>query len=285
MSQGTFHFSVLRYYHDPVTQEFLNIGVVLYSKEKRYLKSLINKRYGRISRTFNSIERSNYIRMVNAIDTQITHLSQQLSERTFFDDYPTSIEDLLRDVLPLDDSSLRFGGFGGGVTDNFENELSRLFSRLVEKYEGRDEDNPPRRDEQVWYDYAKLFSTQILSQLQSKTLGTVHYKYSFARTYKNDKWHPVEPVSFDLLDKSYINEKANKWIGRAAMLEDSDEVGTLYLLLGAPQKRPELFDAYENAALNLEKKIRLNVKVIKEEDSADFARTFSEFVKSHPDDN
>ena len=282
MNNAAFRFAVLRYFHDPGTQEFLNIGVVIYAKEKRYLKALINKRYGRVSRTFNGIERSHYSRMINAIDGQISRMGVLLSKPTMFDDYPDTLEILLEKILPVDDSSLQFGGFGGGLVDNLDSELSRLFYRLVEKYEGRDDESETRRDEQVWHDYAKLFSDyQIVDRLQPKTLGTAHYRYSFSHVYKNDKWHPIEPISFDLLDASYILEKANKWIGRAAMLADSEEVGTLYLLLGAPQKRPHLFKAYENAALNLETKIHMPVKVVKEENSTTFAKEFFEYIESH----
>lgn len=282
MSHAAFQFAILRYYHDPVTQEFLNIGVVLYSKERRYLKAIINKRYGRVSRTFNGIERNHYTRMVSAIDNQIGRLASQLLKPTLFDEYPDALEMLLGNVLPTDDSSLRFGGFGGGVVADFDSELDRLFYRLVEKYEGRDDEPETRRDEQVWHDYATLFSEyQIVEHLQPKTLGTSHYAYTFTHAYKNDRWHPVEAISFDLSDASYILEKANKWIGRTVMLGDSEEVGTLYFLLGAPRKRPELLEAYENAALNLETKIRIPVKVIKEEDSADFAREFSALIQSH----
>jgi hypothetical protein len=199
-----------------------------------------------------------------------------------FDDYPDTLEALLKKVLPPDDSSLKFGGFGGGLVDDLDSELARLFYRLVEKYEGREEATDIRRDDQVWHEYAGLFSDyQIVEHLQPKVLGTSHYAYTFAHAYQNDKWHPIEPISFDLLDESYILEKANKWIGRAAMLADSEEVGKLYFLLGAPRRRPDLIKAYENAAFNLETKIRLPIQVVKEEDSAEFAREFSEFIKAH----
>lgn len=157
MNSSPFQFAVLRYYHYSVTQEFLNIGLVIYSKEARYLQSIINKRYGRVSKAFNGIDRNNYARMVNTIEYGIERLSHELETRTSFDNYPDSIEELLNRVLSPDDSSLRFGGFGGGVVIDLEAELSRLFARLVEKYEGR-EKSESRRDEEIWHSYSKLFA-------------------------------------------------------------------------------------------------------------------------------
>jgi len=151
---------------------------------------------------------------------------------------------------------------------------------LVEKYEGRNAQEN-RRDDQVWHDYAKLFANyKIVDYLETKELGTTQYSYTFAHAYKNEKWHPVEPVSLDMANASYILEKANKWIGRVAMLADSKEIGTLYLLLGAP-KRPDLLLAYDNAAHNLETKSSLPVKVIREENSQAFAQEFAAFIASH----
>ena len=46
----SYSFSILRYVHDPITEEFINIGVVVYSKEQRYLNALCDPHYGRISR-------------------------------------------------------------------------------------------------------------------------------------------------------------------------------------------------------------------------------------------
>ncbi len=275
-----FEFAVLRYLHDPVTQEFLNIGVVLYSKEERYLKALINKRYGRVSKTFNIIKRNEYLRMITSVNRSLDRLSIGLQKEKLFDDYPNEIEGLLKRVLPPDDSSLRFGGFGGGMVNDLDKELDRLYYRLVEIYEDRKR-TESRRDDQVWHDYAKLFSDfQIVERLESKTIETQNYEYHFQRAFKNDRWHPVEPISLDLADASYIREKAAKWIGRAALLADSDELGTLFLLLGAPS-RPELQEAYEAAAFNLETKIKQPVKVVREEESEKFSEEFANYILSH----
>lgn len=280
MTSTTFQFAVLRYYHDPVTQEFLNVGVVLYSKEARFVSALLNKRYGRASKAFDGITREHYVRMIASVENQLNKLSVQFKKPGLFDDYPESIEALLQRVLPPDDSSLKFGGYGGGVVENLDSELQRLYSRLVEKYEGKNSAES-RRDDDVWHDYIKLFSNyQIIEHLETKELGTSQYTYTFAHAYKNDKWHPVEPVSFDMVDSNYILEKANKWIGRAAMLADSNEIGKMYFLLGKP-RRPELLQAYENAAVNLATKISIPVEVVREEDSEEFVRSFAKLIELH----
>jgi Protein of unknown function (DUF3037) len=48
----TFTYTVLRYVHDIATGEFVNMGVVLYAPEARYVSALCNPRYGRLSKMF-----------------------------------------------------------------------------------------------------------------------------------------------------------------------------------------------------------------------------------------
>ncbi len=45
MNEVPFQFAVLRYIHDPATQEFLNVGIVVYSKEARYIRAQVSSRY------------------------------------------------------------------------------------------------------------------------------------------------------------------------------------------------------------------------------------------------
>ena len=47
-----FSFRVLRYVHDPVTQEFVNIGIAVYAPERGFLKAKCATLYARIRRMF-----------------------------------------------------------------------------------------------------------------------------------------------------------------------------------------------------------------------------------------
>src|SRR5689334_14157523 len=48
----TFTYTVLRYVHDVATGEFVNMGVALYAPEAKYISSICNPRYGRLSKMF-----------------------------------------------------------------------------------------------------------------------------------------------------------------------------------------------------------------------------------------
>lgn len=147
MKDFSFQYAILRYIHDPVTQEFLNVGIVIYSKEARYLKAWMNTRFSRLSRTFLEINGAHYRQIISYIQRSLSHIYTNFSQSNLFDELPTKIETILEQVLPPDDSSLVFGGYGGGLAANLDAELDRLYTRMVERYEekGRSES----RDDQL----------------------------------------------------------------------------------------------------------------------------------------
>ena len=53
-------------------------------------------------------------------------------------------------------------------------------------------------------------------------------------------------MSFDLVHARSILEKANTWIGRSIALEDSEDIGKLYMLVGSPRQQ-ELIGVHRRA--------------------------------------
>jgi len=216
-----YQFAILRYIHDPLTEEFLNVGVVLYAKHDCYLKVKISSRYTRLSNAFvSNINGAYYRRLVTHISSQILQLQKELkssAERLVTPhQWPTQIEFLLTQVLPKDDSSLVFGGYGGGLTINLDNELAYLYARLVEKYQDKKEFER-RNDNDVWDMVYKphFIERQILPHLEPVILKTPTYQQEFRYAWQNARYHPLETVSFDMVHAHSIRRKTARWIGNA----------------------------------------------------------------------
>lgn len=280
MSEYMFQYAVLRYVHDIMTQEFLNVGVVVYSKEARYFKAQFSTKYARLSHAFLGINERHYRRTINWIRYQISSIHIGYLQPELGVELPDSIETALARVLPPDDSSLVFGGIGGGLAGSLDNTLDYLFFHLVERYTRRPA-SASRSDEQVWQVYSQeLEKYSVTLHLAPVTIETPTYYYEFARAWKNDRWHPIEPVSFDLVDSKTILEKANRWIGRGVMLSDSSEIGSLYLLLGAP-RRQALKSAYEDAIANMQAKIPLHLRLVEENRATEFSVELAQAIEAH----
>jgi hypothetical protein len=275
-----FYFSLLRYVYDPLTQEFVNIGVVLYSPGSRFLRATFTSRYGRISRMFGRIDGASFRATVGYIERKVSETNERISRGLLFSDPKESLETILSEVLPPDDTAIRFVFGGLGMTEDPVGSLDELFQRYVARYENPSE--YARRDENdVWKVFQEpLRAKRVYSQIVAKTITAPNYEYQFERSWKNGKWNLFEPVSFDLSDERSILEKASRWVGRTMSLSDSAEPFKLFLLLGEPAD-PKLGDAFHRARNLLVAKIPGDREIVRERDAEQFAEEIEQEFESH----
>jgi hypothetical protein len=273
-----YSFSVLRYVHDPVTQEFVNVGIAVFSKEARYLNSLCEIHYGRITKVFGKIDGERFRQATRYIQDRVRTIGRDLASSLPFESNLT-LESLLKMVLPPDDSAFQFSPTGFGLSSDLDTTLRETFVRFVEKYSLAIQ--PPHRDdEEVWRVYKEpLERRHIASRLHKKRIVSPNFDYEFEHAWKNNQWHVYEPVSFDLLEANSILDKANRWLGRGTNLADSNENFKMYLLLGEPRDS-SLKSAYIKAQ-NILYKMAKKPELIKEGEAEDFAEEIARELKSH----
>ena len=281
----SFQYAVLRYMPDAVTQEFVNIGVLLFSHRENYLKIHVSHKYKRVSQMFDGVEPLAFRRIWGTVEKAVGRVSAGLEQPSLFEERVVDLETLLRRILPENDASLSFSKVSSGITDNLDNELDYLYQRLVEYYLPNQE-RTSRTDDEVWLEYVTAFKERnILPHLGKVTIPTNTFSYTFEHAFKNERWHPVEPVSFDLSSATYIEDKAARWIGKAVMLSTSDQIGTLYILSGKP-RNSELIPAYDAAKRGLEENTQgIDVQVIDESEVDSFSEEFEAFITEHSDDS
>jgi hypothetical protein len=276
-----FYFSLLRYVYDPLTQEFVNIGVVLYSPGNRFLRATFTSRYGRISRMFGRIDGASFRSTVGYIERKISDANERIARGLLFSDPKESLETILSEVLPPDDTAIRFVFGGVGMTDDSAESLDELYRRYVARYENPSE-YEHRDENDVWKVFQEpLRAKRVYSQFVTKTIKARDYEYEFERSWKNGIWHVFEPVSFDLSDERSILEKASRWVGRTVSLSDSSEPFKLFLLLGEPVD-PGLSEAFHKAR-HLLSKIPGQRELVRERDAEQFAEEIEQEFQSHSD--
>lgn len=136
-----YSFSILRYVHDAVTGEFVNIGVAVYSREKGFLRAKCSPRYGRITRMFTKIDGSRYRQLVQCIQQQINAIGASLPSELPFEP-GLAIETMLARVLPPDDSALQFSPAGVGLSSGLDETVAQLFERYVDLYSASEKHAP-----------------------------------------------------------------------------------------------------------------------------------------------
>lgn len=274
-----YSFTVLRYIHDIVSGEFINVGVVLYAPKARFLSAICTPRYGRISKMFSNVAGDHFKNVTRYIQSKLDEEGERLSTELPFDKLPASVMDFTGRVLPVNDSSLQFSPEGYGVTANAQETLEQIYSRYVEKYYERPE-KQSRSDEDIWKVYKKpLEEKRILANLVSHQISGLNYDYEFKYCWKNEQWRIQEPVSFDLVEASSITDKANAWLGRITSLADGGEPFKLNVLIGSPQDE-RLKSAFVKAQ-NILHKMPCEHEFIKEDEAEGFAEDLKKEIEAH----
>jgi hypothetical protein len=273
-----YSFSVLRYVHDPVSQEFINIGIAVYSREAGFLRAICTTHYARITRMFAKIDGNRFRQLTGYVQERINALGEGLPSELPFEP-GRAIEHLLTRVLPADDSSVQFSDAGVGLSHNLENTARDLFDRYVERY-SLNRDSNRRDDEDIWRTFREPLERRHVSMyLAPKRIVAPNYDYEFQRAWKNQIWHLYEPVSFDMVDGGSIVEKANRWLGRATSLNDSSESFEIHFLLGEPQDSRLQYNFIK--AQNILNKMPGKKEFIRESEADEFADEFEREVRSH----
>ena len=272
-----YEFSILRYVHDPLTQEFANVGLILHAPELRFMQARLNTNYGRVSKMFGNIDGNRYRVALRHLQEQIDGYALQLPQLNLFDS-DLRLEAFLARLLPVDDSSLRFEKGGGGVTDDPSKACEKLFTRYVTSTEGQTSEGRTRED--VWRTFRRPLDRLALSKhLVPKTIAASDYTYEFEHAWKNGLWNVYEPISFDLVDEYAIREKANKWLGRAMSLQASNEEFKLTMLLGPPQLA-RMQDAFRHAE-NILNRIPGKKEIVREDNAETLAEEIRSQISEH----
>jgi hypothetical protein len=259
-----------------VTGEFANIGVVLYSPEQRFLEARFAVSYERLNAIFLKIDHLHYRALMRYMANRFEEIAADLRDGLHIRPL-TALSEIVRQVLPPDDSSLQWSEQGGGFTEDPSKTLDELYKRVVERYVAGVE-QVSRSDEEV----AKPFKARLgktVEKLAAKTIETKDYQYDFRFAWKNQIWHLYEPVSFDLVDPGSIREKANKWLGRGVALHDAKEKFKIHFLLGEP-RQDETKKAFENA-IHLLGKIPGQTELVRENQMERFAEDVVAQIGSH----
>lgn len=233
-------FVVLKYVHDVVSGEFVNVGVVLFSPVETLVRYKTRKTIGRIKKVFPDLDRLAFIESMRAIDRG---LRKQGARADLFSGNETA-ETYAKKILPDDDTSLQWSKCGSGVTSDTDKALEKLFERHVGRYDMKSKVR--RSDEDVWRPVRESLKERGVDlPLQSKTIVGSTDEISFEKAWKNGNWHAYEALSMDLSDAKGIKDKARLLRGHLDAVGANDEI-ELRLLLGFPENA-ELLPAFENA--------------------------------------
>lgn len=274
----TYTYSVLRYVHDIVTGEFVNVGVALYAPEARYASALCRPTYGRLSKVFPGVNGDSFKNAMRYIQARFERFGDEIANELPLRKFE-SVIDIARSVLPSDDSAMQWSAVGGGRTEDPSREVEKLYERMVMRYEERPS-HEGRSDQEVWRNFRRnLEERRLLPLFQPKKISVQDDEIEFEHAWKNGKWHCLEPISFDLASADSIRDKAHRWLGQITSIKTTDEPFTLYLLVGGPQQ-DELRVAFDSA-LSILRKIPCENHIFQENQASQLSELIAREAEAH----
>ena len=283
MNMQPYEFVVLRYVHDPVADECLNIGVVVLSRsaEGVFFDSRFEQRYSRLSEAFAGFDGENFRRFVSRIQRHVDLLCTKQNESLLFQSDAPTLEALLNEIVPDRGMSFRHSAVGSGIADDLSAELGHLFHRFVTSQYERVE-VATRNDEAVWNTFkTPLKAHQVIDKLVEKTFTADEFEYTFPRAFKNGKWHVLESASFDYVRADQVKQKATNYLGIGSALSRNPEMGKMFLLLGKPLREAHLVQ-YERAKRLLSEHLQIEHELVEEQDAEALAAKVARFMEEHP---
>ena len=129
-----YQYQVLRYRHDAVSGEFVNIGIVFFDAENRFLQAWITEKQERIVRFFGSASRAFLLGTTKHIEAEFNQIAKRLAtDKTV---YYASITEITSAVLPINDNGLFFSEIHKGWHFDHQNVFNDTYYRLIGKYNG-----------------------------------------------------------------------------------------------------------------------------------------------------
>ncbi|TGN75979.1 DUF3037 domain-containing protein [Bradyrhizobium yuanmingense] len=241
-----FSFVVLRYVHDILTAEFVNVGLVMYLPAEGKVIAKTRSTIGRLRGVFPDLDRPAFQLAMSNVRRGLQKIAKRKSTAGMFKSLE-SVASIAREAVPHDDSSLQWSPVGGGLTANPKETFDRLYSQFVSRYDQKTSHR--RTDEEIWRPViAKLAERHLEARLQEKVISGAVDDVTFKHAWKNGQWHVYEPVSFDLAEADSIKSKAREWLGHlsAVVADGTAEPFKPHFFVGAPSD-PKLIPAYEAA--------------------------------------
>lgn len=279
MNKHPYTYTILRYVHDTSTGEFANVGVVISSPEAHYTNAILRPTYGRLSKMFPGFDGDHFRTVVRHLQSRFDEISNRVQQEMDLGQKPGNAQEMAFSAIAPDDSSFQWSPMGSGLSSDLAATAESIYERMVERYDVQ-QANLSRSDELVWKTFKKsLEEKKILARLHPKVIAVQDDEVEFSHAWKNNQWHCMETLSFDLMQAQSIKDKAHSWLGRMTSIKDSNDKFKAYFLVGEPQLEQSK-RAFEQA-LNVLHKTPVSHEIIRERDADAFAAEMAGKITLH----
>jgi hypothetical protein len=222
----TCNYAVARFLPYSVTEEFVNIGVLLHCRETGFLDFRLARRWGRVTGFFPEMDGSLYREALQTFrsDLQLAMQNAHDSRQMVIPGQEGFADAIFSEQVRPRESLFRFGVPKVVLTENPETKLEELFGFYVERQFARDKEYQETimtnhlRSLFVREGNARMFRPQTLGN----ELYSVHFPFVLLEEDKPRK--AIKPLDLNKENSTRIIEHGDLWLNRVRRLR---EIGRL----------------------------------------------------------
>lgn len=208
-------YKIVRFVPFSETEEFANIGVVLFCPSLQSLKfRFANVRFGRISQFFHDMDPAVYKNIIYTLRHEFDRINKQLEKEN-----REVAQNIFAELTRPKGGIVKFSDSRVVFTDNIDNEIGRLFDHYV----GRSFNTTVYREQVLEKELRASLKRLSLDQFYKRTelsAGLYEIQMPFVRTINGKHKGVIKPLAFDQKTPGSVVEHADKWLSRAKHLID-----------------------------------------------------------------
>jgi len=269
-----YEYQILRYLHDQASGEFVNVGIVIFEPQTKFLKAKVLNKFSRISNFFEEINGYYLLNTLKHFQKEIECIHNDLSffnsSKFLLSKENQSLDLITNRILLKDDSGIVLSDVKLGLDLILESALEDIFDRLVDRYSA-DSNKDIHSDSYAWTKIYKTYFDKygITPRLKDHSVKTHNDHIKFDKAWKNGVWNCYQSLSFDLKKDDSIKNKVYKWSGIIKELQSSNEKMNLYFLTVSPKSNKDL-DGFIKHTLS-QTSDEVNVTIVTESEAEQFA--------------
>jgi len=278
----SYQFQILRYKPDPVSGEFVNVGLILFHPNEKYLKGRVVESITRLSSFFPETDGRNLAKTLHFIEGEIQRIAEELQKELYLKKYE-DVESITKSILPKDDSALQFTDMKEGIDVELDSAFEDLFERLVNMHLDKPREDEVKTDYDVWRKVYKNYFDKygITKYLTSHSVKTKNDQLNFDYAWKNGDWNCYQSISFNLKRKDSIKNKVYKWDGILNELATTKEVLEVYLLTYLPKHHQNGLKEFIKRKLDEKEVGTARVRLVTENEIDDFIIEIKRDLEKH----
>jgi len=260
-------YNIIRFQPYAETQEFANIGIVLYAPTTQtfVFKLLPLRQYGRITHFFDTLDKRIFQDAIRLIHEELTRIQKMLPTLSNPNALYNGLVQPREDIVYYSKHYTRF-------TENPNATVAECFEYYVQRSFTQKKGHEKRMQERI----TQLLKTHNLEQhFKQRKIGNKHYEVQLPFVTNTEKPAIIKPIHFRHTDSKKLINHGIHWLGTMEQLfrhRLATPEKTLFTYKAPEATKGLLVDAFEDIKIQIEDKGIQLLPINQQDDTIAFVR-------------